>query len=65
MARKNPRRRVKPFDHPDGSIVLLPKLPASAVRDIIKAKRRPVTIEQMNKAIADAATAGAQPAKRR
>lgn len=31
--------RVKFFVHPDGSVVLLPKLPASALRGIVKARR--------------------------
>jgi hypothetical protein len=42
--------------HPDGSVVLLPKIPASALRGIVKPRRhRPVTIEE----IAAAAAAGA------
>ena len=60
-----PGDRVKFFVHPDGSVVLLPKLPASAVRGIIKAKRRPVTIEQMNKVIGEAAAGTGRRAKRR
>ena len=40
--------RVKFFVHPDGSVVLLPKLPASAVRGMVKSRRsRPVSTEQM------------------
>jgi len=43
--------------HPDGSVVLLPKIPASALRGIVKPRRhRPVTIEE----IAAAAAAGAR-----
>ena len=49
--RLKPGDRVKFFVHPDGSVVLLPKLPASALRGIIKAVRRPVTIEEMNEAV--------------
>lgn len=44
--------RVKFFVHPDGTVVLLPKLPASALRGIIKAPRRAVTIEKMSAAVA-------------
>jgi antitoxin PrlF len=48
--------RVKFFIHPDGTVVLLPKLPVTALKGIVKpAKRRRVTIEQMNEAIAKAA----------
>jgi hypothetical protein len=50
-----PGDRVKFFIHSDGSVVLLPKLPASALRGIVKPKRRPVTIDEMS----DAASAGA------
>jgi len=53
--RLKPGDRVKFFVHPDGSVVLLPKLPASAVRGIIKAVRRPVTIEEMNEAVREGA----------
>jgi antitoxin PrlF len=47
--------RVKFFLHPDGSVVLLPKLPVSALRGIVKPRRNPVTIDEM----AEAAAAGA------
>ena len=43
-----PGDRVKFFVHPDGSVVLLPKLPGSALRGIVKSRRRrPVTTEEM------------------
>jgi antitoxin PrlF len=43
-----PGDRVKFFVHPDGSVVLLPKLTAGALRGIVKSRRgRPVTIEEM------------------
>ena len=51
-----PGDRVKFFVHPDGSVVLLPKLPAKALRGIIKSRRRrPVTIEEMTAAAAEGA----------
>jgi antitoxin PrlF len=51
-----PGDRVKFFVHPDGSVVLLPKLPASAVRGMVKSRRpRPVTTEQMAAAAAEGA----------
>ena len=47
-----PGDRVKFFVHPDGTVVLLPKLPASALRGMLKSRRRKaVTIEQMDGAI--------------
>jgi AbrB family looped-hinge helix DNA binding protein len=53
--RLKPGDRVKSFVHPDGSVVLLPKRPVSALRGIVKAGRRPVSVEDMN----EAAIAGA------
>jgi antitoxin PrlF len=48
--------RVKFFLHPDGSVVLLPKLPVRALRGIMKSRRaKPATIEEMNEAVAEAA----------
>jgi antitoxin PrlF len=59
--RLKPGDRVKFFVHPDGSVVLLPKLPAAALRGIIKSRRRrPVTINEMARASAEGA-AGATP----
>ncbi len=46
--------RLKFFVHPDGSVVLLPKRPASALRGIIKAGR-PVSVERMHDAVAGGA----------
>ena len=51
-----PGDRVKFFMHPDGSVVLLPKLSASAVRGMVKSPNpRPVTTEQMTAAAAEGA----------
>lgn len=61
-----PGDRVKFFVHPDGSVVLLPKLPASALRGIVKpGRRRPLTINQMTEAAADGAAGTAPLARRR
>jgi AbrB family looped-hinge helix DNA binding protein len=59
-----PGDRVKFFIHPDGTVVLLPKLPVSALRGILRPPRRLVTIEQMGEAIAEGA-AGLRPRARR
>jgi len=50
-----PGDRIKFFMHPNGSVVLLPKLPATALRGILKPRRPPVTIEEMDEAIASGA----------
>lgn len=56
---------VKFFVHPDGSVVLLPKMPVSSLRGMLKAKRkRPVTTDEMTKAVAEGA-AGERRASRR
>ena len=63
--RLKPGDRVKFFVHPDGSVVLLPKRPAGALRGIVRSRRRrPVTIEQMNEAVAEGATGAAPRGKR-
>jgi antitoxin PrlF len=55
-----PGDRVKFLVHPDGSVVLLPRLPVTALRGMLKPRRR-VTVEQMNEAIAaQAAERGAR-----
>jgi len=50
--RLRPGDRVKFFVHPDGSVVLLPKLPVSALRGMVKARGRPVTTQSMTDAVA-------------
>ncbi len=63
--RLKPRDKVKFFLHPDGSVALLPKRPTSALRGIVKPRRRRVVaIEEMDEAIAEAAS-GSRPIKRR
>ena len=52
-----PGDKVKFFVHPDGTVVLLPKLPASALRGIVKTTKH-ATLEDMDEAIAAGATEG-------
>ena len=59
-----PGDRIKFFVHPDGTVVLLPKRPVSELRGIVKARRRPVTVEDMTDAAAEGAAAGATRPKR-
>lgn len=55
-----PGDRVKFFLHPDGSVVLLPKLPVTALRGIVKAGRRRTTLAAMDTAVTDGATSRAR-----
>ncbi len=63
--RLKPGDRVKFFIHPDGSVVLLPKLPASALRGMLTPRRRGVTIEDMTEAAAIGASERTAVRKRR
>ena len=56
--RLKPGDRVKFFVHPDGTVVILPKLPASALKGILKSNRPAVSLAQINEAIAAGASAG-------
>jgi AbrB family looped-hinge helix DNA binding protein len=58
-----PGDRVKFFVHPDGSVVLLPKVSVSTLRGMVKSRRRPVSLEEMNEAVA--AGAAGVPLRRR
>ncbi|HEY1931057.1 MAG TPA: AbrB/MazE/SpoVT family DNA-binding domain-containing protein [Acetobacteraceae bacterium] len=49
--------RVRVFLHPDGGVVLLPVLPASALRGMLKPRCGPVTIDDMTEAVAAGAVA--------
>jgi AbrB family looped-hinge helix DNA binding protein len=60
-----PGDRVKFFVHPDGTVVLLPKLPVSALRGILARPRRPVSLERMGEAIAEGAAGLRSRARRR
>lgn len=46
-----PGDRVKFFVHPDGTVVLLPKVPASSLRGMLKS-RRTVSLDEMDEAVA-------------
>jgi len=56
-----PGDRVKFFFHPDGTVVLLPKLPVSALRGIVRPRRPKVTVGEMAEAAASGAAAAAAP----
>ena len=52
-----PGDRVRFFMHPDGTVVLLPKVPVTALRGIVPPRRTPVSLEDMDEAIAAGAVA--------
>jgi AbrB family looped-hinge helix DNA binding protein len=54
--RLEPGDRIKFFIHPDGSVVILPKLSTSSLRGIVPAPRRKVSLHDMDAAIAIGAT---------
>jgi antitoxin PrlF len=56
-----PGDRVKYFIRADGSVVLLPKVPVTALRGILRWEGRPATLEEMDEAIAAGAIEGALP----
>jgi AbrB family looped-hinge helix DNA binding protein len=61
-----PGDRVKFFIHPDGTVVILPTRPASALRGILKRPgQKPITIEEMDEAIAAAVSERDARSKRR
>lgn len=63
--RLEPGDRLKFFLHPDGTVVLLPKIPAQTLRGMVRSTgRRPVSIAKMTKAIAEGASAGTAHSKR-
>jgi len=47
-----PGDRIKFFKHPDGTVVILPKLPTSRLKGIVAARRRhPASIAEMDEAV--------------
>ena len=56
-----PGDRIKFFIHPDGSVVILPKVHTSVLNGTISPRRgRPVSIEEMHEAIVVEAIKGAR-----
>jgi AbrB family looped-hinge helix DNA binding protein len=61
-----PGDRVKFFVHPDGSAVILPKLPTSDLRGMVSSRHgRPATLDEMDAAIAVGAARGIKRGKLR
>jgi antitoxin PrlF len=57
--RLEPGDRIKFFVHPDGSVVILPKLRTSTLKGVVPSrKRRRVSLREIDSAIAAGATEG-------
>ena len=52
--RLKPGDRIKFFVHPDGTVVLLPKLPVSSLRGMLKTQRH-LSLDEMAEAAAEGA----------
>lgn len=64
--RLKPGDRVKFFVHPDGTVVLLPKLPVTSLRGMAATRRSsPASIEEMNEAVIQGAVGARRRSSRR
>lgn len=57
--------RVKFFIHPNGSVVLLPKRPVTALREILHRPKKRASLADMDAAIAEAVAERASPPSRK
>jgi antitoxin PrlF len=60
-----PGDRIKFFVHPDGSVMILPKLPTSTLKGIVRSGGRRVSIDEMETAAAEGAVGRMRRPKRR
>jgi antitoxin PrlF len=51
-----PGDKVKFFIQPDGTVVILPKLPVTALKGMFRSRRGPVSLEEMDAGISKGAT---------
>jgi AbrB family looped-hinge helix DNA binding protein len=55
--RLEPGDRIKFFKHPDGTVVILPKLPTARLKGIVSGRRRrPASLAEMDEAVVTGAT---------
>ena len=59
-----PGDRIKFFVHPDGSVMILPKIPTSKLKGVVKTRRR-ASLNDMETAIGDGAISGRRRTRRR
>lgn len=60
-----PGDKVKFFIHPDGTVVILPKLPATSLKGMFRSRRGPVSIEEMDAGIARVVASRFKPSNRK
>ncbi len=60
-----PGDRIKFFVHPDGTVVILPKLPTANLKGIVRVGQRRASLDDMDRAIAEGAASLSKRAKRR
>jgi AbrB family looped-hinge helix DNA binding protein len=64
--RLQPGDRIKFFKHPDGTVVLLPKLPTARLKGILSGRRRrAATLDEIDNAIAAGAIEHSRTSRRR
>jgi len=59
-----PGDRIKFFVHPDGSVVILPKIPTAKLKGTVTARRR-FSLNEMEAAIGESAISGKQRGRQR
>jgi antitoxin PrlF len=59
-----PGDRIKFFVHPDGSVVILPKIPTSKLKGVVKARRR-ASLNDMEAAVGEGAISSGLRSRRR
>jgi antitoxin PrlF len=60
-----PGDRIKFFVHPDGSVVILPKVRTSVLKGVVRAPKRRVSVDEMEAGIAAGALGRMRRMKRR
>jgi AbrB family looped-hinge helix DNA binding protein len=60
-----PGDRIKFFKHPDGTVVILPKLPTARLKGILSGRRRrPASLAEMDEGVVAGATRKGRAARR-
>jgi antitoxin PrlF len=62
--RLSPGDRIKFFMHPDGSVVILPKIAVTKLRGMVSAKGKRTSLEDMDRAVSEGASDGIRSSRR-